>query len=127
MKLSLISTVYKLLFHTEQYSQSFTISSSHFLVRALNNGYFSASGLKPSLNGSSLPTELSRKFVSLITLRHGPRRKHTFYIVVEVYLPRRCVATVVARNTENTASNSSSVVTCWFLAVGTCLFAMITQ
>jgi hypothetical protein len=61
-----------------------------------------------------------------ITPRHGPRRKHSPSIFVEACLPHRYVATVAARTTENTASNSSSVVTCWFVAVGTCLFAIVT-
>jgi hypothetical protein len=35
------------------------LSISRFLVTGFNNGYFSASGLKPPLNGGSLPTEHS--------------------------------------------------------------------
>jgi hypothetical protein len=34
--------------------------------------------------------------------RHGPRRKHISYIIVEVCLPRRCTATVAARTTSKT-------------------------
>jgi hypothetical protein len=44
--------------HRYYCSQSVTVFNSRFLVRAPNNGYSSASGLKNSPNGGSLPIEL---------------------------------------------------------------------
>jgi hypothetical protein len=47
---------------TSAQAKSFSVRSvfsTIYLVTASNNGYSSASGIKPSLNGGSLPTELS--------------------------------------------------------------------
>jgi hypothetical protein len=42
-------------------------------------------------------------------------------IIVEALLLRRCVATVAARTTENTVSNTNYIAACVFFAKGTCL------
>jgi hypothetical protein len=60
---------------TRAHVKSFPVHSvftGSCLVMAYNNGYSSASGLKSSLNGGPLPTELSLHFVLPITPRHGP-------------------------------------------------------
>jgi hypothetical protein len=72
------------------------------------------SKLHPAYNPSTRTTYKTQLFY---------RCKST--VDAESCLPRRCVATA-ARTAVNTASNSSSVVTCWFVAVGTCLFAIAT-
>jgi hypothetical protein len=62
-------------------SKSFPASNvftSSCLVTASNNGYSSASVLKSSLNGSSLPAFLSFPFVQLISPRHGPLQRTPF-------------------------------------------------
>jgi hypothetical protein len=62
-------------------------------------------------------------FVPLITPRHGPLRKHllccSLTVAAETCLPSRCIATAATRTIGITASNSSSVVARWFVAVGT--------
>jgi hypothetical protein len=77
--------------HTLQnHAKSFPVRSvfiNSCLVKASNNGYTFASGLKSPLNGSSLltdtflhrlpyKTDLVAPAVFLITSRHGPRRQH---------------------------------------------------
>jgi hypothetical protein len=69
--------------HTLQITAANTKSSptcsfrtSRFLITASNIGDSSASALKSTLNGGSLPTDLVAPVVFLITSRHGPRRQH---------------------------------------------------
>jgi hypothetical protein len=92
-------------FHTLQTTSAHTKSlpassvfTGHFLVTALNNGYCSASGLKFSLNGGSLPNASAcLKWFSLQTL---------------------CMD-----RAENTISNVTSIVACVSIAAGTCLLS----
>jgi hypothetical protein len=95
-------------FHTLQitrahakYFPACSVFTSNCLVTDSNTSYSSASGLKSSLNGGSLPTLNS-------------------YSSCPIYNPS------AQTNVENTVSNSTSTVVCWFLAVETCLFAIVT-
>jgi hypothetical protein len=95
---------------THQCSQSLTISTSHFLVKASNSGVFLASSLTPLLVGrrltsdSTAPTLFSShtdflfQTVLVITSHHGPLRKYRFqqflyccggYVAVATCLFRR--------------------------------------
>jgi hypothetical protein len=49
----------------------FSVFSKHFLVTASNNSYSSSTEFNSSMNGGSLPTELTSKRVSVITFRFG--------------------------------------------------------
>jgi hypothetical protein len=74
--------------------------------------------LKSCLNGGSH-----------ITSRHGPRQHNSSiaasgFVSAEMCLRRRCLAMAAARTTENTVSNSSSVVACRVIAMGTCLWSL---
>jgi hypothetical protein len=90
-------------FHTLQitsaHAESFPPCSgftSSCLIMAFNNGYSSAYGLKSSLNGGTLLTELSLHFVSLITPQHGPPKK-TLFPTVALLL---CVVLFAKRVTQ---------------------------
>jgi hypothetical protein len=52
---------------------------------ASNNGYSSASGLKSSLHGGSLPTELTSKRLSVVTSRFGLHRKPRSSVAVQLF------------------------------------------
>jgi hypothetical protein len=96
------------------HTKSFPICSvftSCFLVMATNSGDSSASLFRPFPAGHHLTTELCSKLV--LCHRQRPCRKHLFYccgstLVAEMCSPCCCIATTMARNTENTAFNSSS-------------------
>jgi hypothetical protein len=118
--LSLISTLCKLL-HAKS-SPAFSVFTRRFLVSDLTVEIFQLHSLKSSLHRLPYRTDLVAPVVFSITPRHRPRRKHCSSIVVETCLSRRCVVKIAARTTGNTASNSFSIVACWFVAVGTCFF-----
>jgi hypothetical protein len=66
--------------------QSALVSTSHSLVTASNSGYSSASMLKSSLNGSSLPTELTSKCVLVITSQLGPTENTALLLLLRLFL-----------------------------------------
>jgi hypothetical protein len=79
-------------FHTLQitraHSKSFpacSVFNSSCLVTVSNNGCSSASGLKFFLNGSSFPTEITSKRVSVITSQLGLHRKHCSSLAVQLF------------------------------------------
>jgi hypothetical protein len=73
---------------TTTYTKSFPVCSvfiRRFRVTASNNGYSSASGLKSSLNGGSLPTELflGLSFMLRPVLLHAcPLQRERVYLAV---------------------------------------------
>jgi hypothetical protein len=82
-----ISTLYKITLSFPARS----VFTRRFLIMASNSGDSSASALKSSLNGGSLPTDsflhrlpfrtdLVAPVVFLITPRHGPHRQYTILI-----------------------------------------------
>jgi hypothetical protein len=58
--------------------------------------------LTPFSTGHHLTNKLSSKLLSMTTLRHGSRRKHSSSIGVQACSSRRCLPTVAARTTKNT-------------------------
>jgi hypothetical protein len=102
---------------TSPHAKSFLASSVYTcscLVRAPNNGYSSASGIKSFLNGNSFPAELflpkskllydgritanhfvlAPTIVLLITPLHGPSRKHRFQQYLYCCMRIRCCGNV---------------------------------
>jgi hypothetical protein len=83
------------------------------------------------LSGEYSTTELSSKLHPAYNPSAQTMYKtQSFYcsstVAAETSLPHHCVAAAAARATENTASNSSSDVVCWFVAMRTCLSAIAT-
>jgi hypothetical protein len=127
---SLISALYKSPRWPLQDFPACCVLTSRSLVTAFNNGDSSASSLKSSLNGGSLPTtssfhrlpyrtDLVVPIVFLITPQHGPRRQHTMHsrmltVSAEMCLPRRSVAAAVYSWLLRTCCLSTDVVFCLF-------------
>jgi hypothetical protein len=79
-------------FHTLQITtahaksfQSALVSTSHSLVRASDSTYSSASVLKSSLNGGSLPTELTSKHVLVIRSQLRPTENAALLLFLKLF------------------------------------------
>jgi hypothetical protein len=83
--------------------QSALVSTSRSLVTASNNGDSSASVLKSSLNGGSLPAELASKCVSVITSQLRPTESTALLLLLRLF-PWDCVLFV-----KVSLSNSSGI------------------
>jgi hypothetical protein len=108
---------------TTAHAKSFparSVFTSSCLVTASNNGYSSASWLKSSVNGGSLPTvpflqglpyrtDLVAQIVFLITPRHGLSRKHRFQQYLCCCMSIRCCGNVFTGPLSGNSSTRCNV------------------